>query len=63
MTQTPPAHTEPSKRSTPQVDDKLRQVERHVDAAPGAGSPAIKPNTALGDNGKPLNDTPDNPRA
>lgn len=63
MTPTEPTHIEPSKHSTAQVDNKLRQVERHVDAVPGAGSPAIKPNTALGENGKPLNDTPENKRA
>ena len=63
MTQTEPAHIEPSRHSTEQVDEDLRQVERNVDAAPGAGSPAIKPNAALGENGKPLNDTPENERA
>ena len=63
MTQTEPAHTEPSRHSTEQVDEDLRHVERNVDAAPGAGSPAIKPNTALGESGKPLNNTPENERA
>lgn len=63
MTQTLDSHIAPSRHSTEQVDDKLNQVERNVDATPGAGSPAIKPNTALGENGKPLNDTPENERA
>ena len=63
MTKTVSAHIEPSRHSTEQVDDSLRQVERNVGDAPGAGSPAIKPNTALGENGKPLNDTPENERA
>lgn len=53
---------EPSKHSTPQVDEKLAQVQDKVDHAPGAGSPAIKPNTDLRDDGKPASDTPENPR-
>ena len=63
MTQSLTSHIEPSRHSTEQVDDKLQRVERNVDAAPGAGSSAIKPNTALGENGKPLNATPENERA
>ena len=56
----PAAHIEPSEHSTDQVDEFLRHVEGHVDAAPGAGSPAIKPNKALGEDGKPESDTQDN---
>lgn len=63
MTQALTAHIEPSAHSTEQVDDKLRQVEHNNDAVPGAGSPAIKPNTALGEDGKPLNDKPENDHA
>lgn len=63
MTQQEAAHIEPSKHSTDEVDEKLRQVERKIDLADGAGSPAIKPNLELGEDGKPLTDTPKNPRA
>ena len=54
------AHIEPSEHSTDEVDEFLRHVEDHVDAAPGAGSPAIKPTTILGEDGKPASDTQDN---
>ena len=53
MTPEPSSHIEPSFHSTDEVDQKLRDVERNVEAAPGAGSPAIKPNTGLGEDGKP----------
>ena len=35
-------------------------VEDNIDSAPGPGSPAIKPNKALGDDGKPETETQDN---
>jgi hypothetical protein len=63
MTQQQPAHIEPSKHSTDEVDAFLRQVEGNVDTSKGAGSPAIKPNTNLRDDGKPDTDRPPNPRA
>ena len=51
---TPPAaHIEPSEHSTDEVDGFLEMVENNVEQMPGAGSPAIKPNKALGDDGKP----------
>jgi hypothetical protein len=56
------AHIEPSEHSTKEVDEKLRQVEREVARRDGAGSPAIKPNKELDDDGKPLSDEPRNPR-
>lgn len=62
MTANKPAHIEPSEHSTPQVDEKLRQVEGNVDPSAGAGSPAIKPNKDLREDGKPVSDTPENPR-
>lgn len=62
MTREQPAHIEPSKHSTDEVDAFLDMVEDNVDSTPGAGSPAIKPNTALDDGGKPATDTPKNPR-
>ncbi len=52
----PTAHIEPSKHSTDEVDEKLRQVEGNVDVSIGAGSPAIKPITELDEDGKPIND-------
>ena len=58
MTQEKTAHIEPSRHSTKEVDDKLRQVERNVDSRKGAGSPAIKPNKDLGDDGKPIVEGP-----
>lgn len=58
----PPAHTEPSVHSTDEVDAFLRQVQRNVDAGPGAGSPAIQPNKDLREDGKPDTETPENPR-
>ncbi len=54
------AHIEPSKHSTEQVDEFLRQVEDNVDTSNGAGSPAIKPNKNLGEDGKPCTDTQEN---
>ncbi len=56
------AHIEPSKHSTDEVDESLNMVEDNVDDAPGAGSPAIMPNTNLDDDGKPTTDTPKNPK-
>ena len=60
MTQT--SHIEPSKHSTEEVDEKLRQVERQVQRQEGAGSPAIKPNDDLAPDGKPNTGTPRNPK-
>lgn len=62
MTQQKPAHIEPSKHSTDEVDAFLRQVEGNVDTSIGAGSPAIKPDTDLREDGKPATDRPANPR-
>jgi hypothetical protein len=62
MTRQNPAHIEPSEHSTKEVDEKLRQVEGNVDPAQGAGSPAIKPNKDLREDGKPDTETPENPR-
>ncbi len=56
MTEQQTAHIEPSRHSTDEVDEKLRQVEGNVDVSIGAGSPAIKPNTELDEDGKPIND-------
>ena len=63
MTSEPTAHIEPSRHSTAEVDEFLQHVEGHVNGAPGAGSPAIKPNPALGDDGKPTTDAPGQPAA
>ncbi len=54
------AHIEPSEHSTDEVDTFLDHVEANVQHAPGAGSPAIKPNKALGEDGKPETDNQDN---
>lgn len=62
MTNQKTAHIEPSKHSTDEVDEFLDMVEDNVDDAPGAGSPVIKPNTNLDDDGKPTTDTPKNPK-
>ena len=62
MTRHQPAHIEPSEHSTDEVDEKLRQIEGNVDITRGAGSPVIKPNKDLRDDGKPATDTPENPR-
>lgn len=62
MATQPDAHIQPSKHSTDQVDDFLDMVEDNVDQAPGAGSPAVKPRTDLDVDGRPLSDTPKNPR-
>lgn len=56
------AHIEPSRHTTREVDKKLETVEDKVADKPGAGSPAIKPNRNLDEDGKPDVDTPDNPR-
>jgi hypothetical protein len=58
----PPAHIEPSRHTTDEVDEFLRHVESHVDVSQGAGSPAIKPIKELSDDGKPANDQPRNPK-
>ena len=60
MTQQPAAHIEPSKHSTDEVDDFLDMVEDNIDSSPGAGSPAIKPNKDLGEDGKPATENQDN---
>ena len=52
-TRPPAAHIEPSEHSTDEVDGFLEMVEENVEHTPGAGSPAIKPNKALGEDGKP----------
>jgi hypothetical protein len=62
MTSEPKARIEPSRHSTEEVDEFLAEVQGNVDATPGAGSPAIKPRTDLGDDGKPATDSPKNPR-
>ncbi len=56
----PASHIEPSEHSTDEVDDFLDMVEDNIDSTPGAGSPAIKPNKELGDDGKPVTETQDN---
>lgn len=53
---TPASHIEPSKHSTDEVDEFLRHVEKNVDAADGAGSPAIKPDKAALDDDKSIED-------
>lgn len=58
MTREQSAHIEPSKHSTDEVDEFLRHVESGVHTEQGAGSPAIKPNKALGEDGKPETETP-----
>lgn len=60
MSHKPASHIEPSEHSTDEVDDFLEMVEDNVDAMPGAGSPAIKPNKELGEDGKPKTDTQKN---
>jgi hypothetical protein len=62
MTHEKTAHIEPSKHSTEEVDGFLNMVEANVDDTPGAGSPAIMPNTNLDDDGKPATNTPRNPK-
>jgi hypothetical protein len=52
MSQQPTSHIEPSRHSTKEVDEKLRQVERNIDSHEGAGSPAIKPSKDIGSDGK-----------
>lgn len=61
MTREQTAHIQPSRHSTEQVDEFLRHVEGHVDTEHGAGSPAIKPNKDLGEDGKPKVETPQMP--
>ena len=60
MTREQPAHIEPSRHSTDEVDEFLRHVEDRVDVSRGAGSPAIKPNKDLREDGKPNTETPTN---
>ncbi len=62
MTREQTAHIQPSKHSTDQVDDFLDMVEDNIDAADGAGSAAIMPRTDLDVDGRPISDTPKNPR-
>jgi hypothetical protein len=57
-----PAHIEPSRHTTDEVDEFLRHVESHVDVSKGAGSPAIKPIEKLSEDGKPDNNQPRNPK-
>jgi mannose-6-phosphate isomerase-like protein (cupin superfamily) len=45
MTREQPAHIEPTRHSTKDVDEFLRQVEGRVDVSRGTDSPVIKPNT------------------
>ena len=54
--------TEAEKTAHIEVDEKLQGVEDRVDAADGAGSPAIKPLKDLGENGKPTSATQPNRR-
>ena len=58
MTQQQTAHIEPSRHSTKEVDEKLRQVERNIDSRDGAGSPAIKPKKDLNGDSQPVIDRP-----
>ena len=60
MTREATAHIEPSRHSTDEVDEFLKHVEDHVEDAAGAGSPAIKPNKDLREDGKPDSSTQDN---
>ena len=62
MTREQSAHIQPAIHSTDEVDSVLDMVEDNIDAADGAGSPAIMPNTDLDADGKPATDTPRNPR-
>lgn len=62
MNPTESSHVEPSEHTTDEVDEKLRQVEGNIDPDQGAGSPAIKPNKDLREDGKPDNGLPENPR-
>jgi hypothetical protein len=52
----PAAHIEPSKHTTDEVDELLRHIEKNVDNAEGAGSPAIKPDKAVVNSAKPTED-------
>ena len=61
MTREQPAHIEPTRHSTEEVDEFLRHVEGRVDVSRGAGSPAIKPIKDLRDDGKPNADLPNTP--
>jgi len=63
MTREHPARIEPSRHSTDEVDKFLHEVQGRVDVSRGAGSPAIKPNADLREDGKPDTDTPENPNA
>ena len=62
MTSEQTAHIRPSKHSTDEVDEFLDMVEGNVDVSTGSGSPAIMPNMDLDDEGKPISDTPKNPK-
>lgn len=52
----PTSHIEPSKHSTKEVDEHLRTIEKNIEDAEGAGSPAIKPDKAVVSNAKPIED-------
>lgn len=56
MNQDKPAHIEPSRHSTAEVDEALDLVQSNVDTTPGAGSPAIMPDKTPHDDGKPTAD-------
>ncbi|MDO8777139.1 MAG: hypothetical protein Q7K57_52195 [Burkholderiaceae bacterium] len=62
MTHEQPAHIKPSRHSTDEVDEFLDMVEDNIEDTPDAGSPAIMPNTALDEDGKPATDAPKNPK-
>jgi hypothetical protein len=55
-----PARIERSKHSTDQVDEFLDRVQGNIDDASGAGSPAIKPETAPHADDKPATEKPAN---
>jgi hypothetical protein len=52
----PVSHIEPSKHSTDDTDELLRHIEKNIANAKGAGSPAIKPDKAVVENSKPIED-------
>lgn len=53
-----PAHIEPSKHSTDEVDEFLRHVEVGVDPSKEGSPHIVKPNKELGEDGKPLINAP-----
>jgi hypothetical protein len=58
MTRDQPAHAEPSRDSTDDVDEFLRHAQRIVDVTKGAGSPALEPAKDRRDGGRPADGTP-----